>query len=49
MVWVGMDLKAHPAPTPAVGRAAPYRLRLPRALSNLASSTFMGPSLGQIQ
>jgi len=36
MVWVGRNLKAHPAPAPAVGRAAPHHLRLPRAPSNLA-------------
>jgi len=23
MVWGGMELKAHPVPTPAMGRAAP--------------------------
>jgi len=33
------DLKAHAAPTPAVGRAALHQLRLPRAPSNLALST----------
>ena len=38
MVWVGMDLKAHPAPGPAVGRAAAHQLRLPRVPSNLALS-----------
>ena len=35
---VGRDLKAHPDPTPATGRAAPHQLRLPRAPSNLALS-----------
>jgi len=39
IVGVGRELKAHPAPTPAVGRAAPNQLRLPRAPSNLALST----------
>jgi len=39
MVWVGGDLKAHSAPTPAMGRAAPHQLRLPRAPSNLAMNT----------
>ena len=34
--WTGRNLKAHPAPTPAIGRAVP--LRLPRAPSNLALS-----------
>jgi len=38
MVWVGRDLKAHPAPTPAVGRAAPHQLRLPTAPSKLVLS-----------
>ena len=38
MAWFGRDLKAHPAPNPAVGRAAPHQLRLPRAPSNLALS-----------
>jgi len=38
MAWIERDLKAHPAPTPAMGRAAPYPLRLPRAPSNLALS-----------
>jgi len=33
------DLKAHATPTPAMGRAALYQLRLPRAPSNLALST----------
>ena len=36
MIWVGGN---HPAPTPAMGRAAPHQLRLPRAPSNLALST----------
>lgn len=31
MAWVGMDPKAHPGPTPTVGRAACHQLRLPRA------------------
>ena len=39
MVWVGRDLKAHAAPTPAIGRAAPHQLRLHRAPSDLALST----------
>lgn len=30
-VWVGRDLAAHATPTPVLGRAAPYQLRLPRA------------------
>jgi len=38
MAWAGRDLKVHPVPTPAVGRAAPHQLRLPRAPSNLALS-----------
>jgi len=38
MAWIERDLKAHTAPTPAMGRAAPYQLRLPRAPSNLALS-----------
>jgi len=33
----GRDLRAHAAPTPAMSRAAPHQLRLPRAPSNLAS------------
>jgi len=39
MVWVGRDLKAHAAPTPAIGRTAPHQLRLHRAPSDLALST----------
>ena len=39
MVRDGTDLKAHAAPTPATGRAAPSQLRLPGAPSNLALST----------
>ena len=39
MVWIGRDLTAHPAPSPAVDRAAPHQLRLSRAPSNLALST----------
>jgi len=35
MVWVGRDLKVHPAPTPAMSRAAIPQLRLHRAPSNL--------------
>ena len=42
MVWVGRDLKAYPVPTPAMGRAAPHHLRLPRAPSNLALSQGWG-------
>ena len=38
MSQVGRDLKAHAAPTPTMGRAAPHQLRLPRAPSNLALS-----------
>ena len=38
MASVGENLKAHPAPTPAMGRAASHQLRLPRAPSNLALS-----------
>jgi len=38
MVWAGRDLKAYPASTPAVGRAAPQQLRLPSTPSNLALS-----------
>jgi len=38
MVWAGRDLKCQPIPTPAVGRAAPHQLKLPRAPSNLALS-----------
>jgi len=34
--WKGV--KVHPAPTTAMGRAAPHQLRLPRAPSNLALS-----------
>ena len=30
-VWVGRDPKAHASPAPAVGRASPQQLRLPRA------------------
>jgi len=36
MSYLERDLKAHAAPTPAMGRAAPHQLRLPRAPSNLA-------------
>ena len=36
--WVGRVLKAHPVPPPAMGRAAPHQLRLPRAPSHLALS-----------
>jgi len=32
MVWVGRDLKAHPAPTPAVGRAVTTSSAAPGAL-----------------
>jgi len=43
MVWIGSDLKDLWVPTPylppAMGRAAPHQLRLPRAPSNLALST----------
>jgi len=35
---VGGELKAHPVPPPAMGRAAPHQLRLPRAPSHLALS-----------
>jgi len=38
MHLVGTDLPVLPAPTPAVERAAPHQLRLPRAPSNLALS-----------
>jgi len=38
MVWVGRVFRAHAAATPAIGRAAPPQLRLPRAPSNLAVS-----------
>ena len=34
--WVGRDLKAHPVPPRAMGRAATQQLRLPRAPSSLA-------------
>jgi len=39
MVWVGRELRAHPASTPAMDRAAPHQLRLPKAPSSLALST----------
>jgi len=39
MGWFGRDLTGHPAPHPAVGRAAPHQFRLPRAPSKLALST----------
>jgi len=29
MVWPGRNLKAHPAPSPSVGRAAPRQLSCP--------------------
>ena len=35
---VGGEPKAQPVPPPAMGRAAPHQLRLPRAPSHLASS-----------
>ena len=38
MAYLERELKAHTAPTPAMGRAAPHQLRLPRAPSNLALS-----------
>ena len=38
MVWIERDLKSHAAQTPAMDRAAPDQLRLPRAPSNLALS-----------
>ena len=38
MSFLGRGLKAPPVPTPAVGRAAPHQLRVPRAASNLALS-----------
>jgi len=38
MTWIGRELKAHSAPTPVLGRAAPHQLRLLRAPSNLALS-----------
>ena len=38
MIWVGGDLRAHRAPTPAMGRAALHQLRLPRAPPSLALS-----------
>ena len=38
MPWVGRALKAHPAPTRAVCRAASHQLKLPRAPSNLVFS-----------
>jgi len=36
--WLRWDYKAHSAPTPAMGTAAPHQLRLPRAPSKLALS-----------
>ena len=45
MAWVGSYLKDDPVPTPAVIRAAPHELRLPRAPSNLALSAFRGGAL----
>lgn len=39
MVWVEMDLKAHPVPKPCCAFVAPHQIRLPRATSNLASGT----------
>jgi len=38
MAWVVKDLKAHPVPTPAMGRAATHHVRLPRAPSSPALS-----------
>jgi len=38
MAQVGGELRAHPVPPPAMGRAAPHQLRLPRAPSHLALS-----------
>jgi len=35
MGCIGRDLKAHPASTATMGRAASHQLRLPRAPSNL--------------
>jgi len=35
MVWAGRDPKANPAQLPAMGRAAPYQLRLPSVPTNL--------------
>jgi len=40
MAQVGGELKAHPVPPPAMGRAAPHQLRLPRAPSHLALSAW---------
>ena len=37
--WKGPGSTHHPNPTPAMGRAAPHQLRLPRAPFNLALST----------
>jgi len=39
MAQVGRDLKAHPAPTPCHGLAAPHQLRLPRAPSMVLSTS----------
>ena len=33
MGWVGIDLKAHPVPTPCRGLVAPYKISLLRAPS----------------
>jgi len=41
MAWFGRDLKVHPVPQPAMGRAAIQQIRLPRALSNLALNASM--------
>jgi len=40
MVWVGRDLSTHPVPIPAVGRDISHGIRLLRAPSNPALSTF---------
>jgi len=39
MGWFGGDLEVDAVPTPTMDRAAIQQIRLPRAPSNLASST----------
>ena len=39
MPWVGRDLKDHQFQLPCCGMVASHQIRLPRALSSLASST----------
>jgi len=42
MAWVGRDLKPAQFQPPAMGRAAPHQLGLPRAPSSLALSASRG-------